>query len=121
MPGCTQRWRRTSKHRRHASAPAECRRDVLQNRLDDVGVVLDAELVRHGQKQGIRFRDGLSHMLLVALLAKLGRSKEAEAATARVLELQPGFRYSWQFSGVDRAPALATSLGEALRAAGLPE
>jgi hypothetical protein len=66
-------------------------------------------------------RDGLSHMLLVAPLAKLGRSKEAEAAAARVLELQPGFRYSWQFSGVDCAPALATSLGEALRAAGLPE
>jgi hypothetical protein len=47
--------------------------------------------------------------------------KEAEAAAARVLELQPGFRYSRQFSGVDCAPALAASLGEALRSAGLPE
>jgi TolB-like protein len=63
----------------------------------------------------------ISHMLLVAPLAKLGRLKEAEAAAARVLELQPGFRYSRQFSGVDCAPALAASLGEALRSAGLPE
>jgi len=63
----------------------------------------------------------ISYMLLVAPLAKLGRLKEAEVAAARVLELQPGFRYSRQFSGVDCAPALAASLGEALRAAGLPE
>jgi TolB-like protein len=63
----------------------------------------------------------ISHMLLVAPLAKLGRSREAEAAAARVLELQPGFRYSRQFSGVDCEPALAASLGEALRSAGLPE
>lgn len=63
----------------------------------------------------------ISHMLLVAPLAKLGRLKEAEVAAARVLELQPGFRYSRQFSGVDCAPALAASLGEALHAAGLPE
>jgi hypothetical protein len=60
-------------------------------------------------------------MLLVAPLAKLGRLKEAEAAATRVLELQPGFRYSRQFSGVDCAPALATSLGAALRSIGLPE
>ena len=63
----------------------------------------------------------ISHMLLVAPLAKLGRLKEAEAAATRVLELQPGFRYSRQFSGVDCAPALATSLGAALRSVGLPE
>ena len=63
----------------------------------------------------------ISHMLLVAPLAKLGRLKEAEAAATRVLELQPGFRYSRQFSGVDCAPALATSLGAALRSIGLPE
>ena len=41
------------------SPPAEPRRDVLQDRLDDVGVVVDAELVRHGQQHGIGFRDGL--------------------------------------------------------------
>jgi hypothetical protein len=39
----------------------------------------------------------------------------------RVLELLPAFRYSRQFSGVDCAPTPTASLGEALRAAGLPE
>jgi len=63
----------------------------------------------------------ISYMLLVAPLAKLGLLGEAKAAAARVLELQPAFRYSRQFNGVDCAPALAASLGEALRAAGLPE
>ena len=62
-----------------------------------------------------------SYMLLAAPLAKLGRLEEAKAAAARVLELQPAFRYSRQFSGVDCAPALAASLSEALRASGLPE
>ena len=47
--------------------------------------------------------------------------EEAKAAAARVLELQPAFRYSRQLAGVDCAPALAASLSEALRAAGLPE
>jgi hypothetical protein len=47
--------------------------------------------------------------------------REAAAAAARVLELQPAFRYSRQFAGVDCAPALAASLSEALRATGLPE
>jgi TolB-like protein/tetratricopeptide (TPR) repeat protein len=63
----------------------------------------------------------ISHMLLVAPLAKLGRLKEAEAVAARVLELQPAFRTSHQLSGVDCAPSLAASLSEALRLAGLPE
>jgi TolB-like protein len=63
----------------------------------------------------------ISHMLLAAALAKLGRVKQAEATAARVLELQPGFRFSRQFSGVDCAPALAASLGEALRSIGLAE
>jgi hypothetical protein len=60
-------------------------------------------------------------MLLAAPLAKLGRLEESKAAAARVLELQPAFRYSRQFSGVDCAPALAAALSEALRATGLPE
>ena len=63
----------------------------------------------------------ISYMLLAAPLAKLGRLEEAKAAAARVLELQPAFRYSRQFSGVDCAPALAASLSEALRVTGLPE
>ena len=63
----------------------------------------------------------ISYMLLAASLAKLGRLAEAKAAATRILELQPAFRYSRQFAGVDCAPALATSLSEALRATGLPE
>ena len=62
-----------------------------------------------------------SYMLLAAPLAKLGRLEEAKVAAARVLELQPAFRYSRQFSGVDCVPALAASLSEALSATGLPE
>ena len=63
----------------------------------------------------------INYVLLAAPLAKLGRFEEARAAAARVLELQPMFRYSRQFSGVDCAPALAVSLSEALRGTGLPE
>jgi TolB-like protein len=63
----------------------------------------------------------ITYVQLAAALAKLGRLEEARAAAARVLELHPTFRYSRQFAGVNCAPALATSLGDALRAAGLPE
>jgi TolB-like protein/tetratricopeptide (TPR) repeat protein len=63
----------------------------------------------------------ITHVQLAAALAKLGRTQEARAAAARVLELQPTFRYSRQFAGVNCAPALADALGNALRAAGLPE
>jgi TolB-like protein len=66
-------------------------------------------------------RHSITHVQLAAALAKLGRLEEAKAAAARVLELHPTFRYGRQFSGVNCAPALASSLGEALRAAGLPE
>jgi TolB-like protein len=62
----------------------------------------------------------VSYMLLAAPLMKLGRLEEAKAAAARVLELQPAFRLSRQFSGVDCAPALAASLSEALRVSRLP-
>ena len=63
----------------------------------------------------------ISYMLLAAPLARLGRLEEASAAAARVLERQPAFRYSLQFSGFDCAPALAISRGAALRMVGLPE
>ena len=63
----------------------------------------------------------ISFMLLVAPLVKLGQFREAKAAAADVLRLQPAFRYSRQFAGVDCAPALAAALAEALHAAGLPE
>jgi Flp pilus assembly protein TadD len=63
----------------------------------------------------------LSYVVLAAPLAKLGRLEEAKTAGARVLELQPPFRYSRFVTAVDCTPALAASLSEALRAAGLPE
>jgi len=63
----------------------------------------------------------ITYVQLAAALSKLGRLEEAKAAAARVLELHPAFRYSRQFEAVNCAPALAQTLGEALRAAGLPE
>ncbi|HWT59195.1 MAG TPA: winged helix-turn-helix domain-containing protein [Rhizobium sp.] len=63
----------------------------------------------------------ITHVQLTAALAMLGRLEEARAAAARVLELHPTFRFGRQFAGVDCAPALAKCLGDALRAAGLPE
>src|SRR5258708_21520321 len=66
-------------------------------------------------------RHSITYVQLAAALAKLGRLEEARAVAARVLELHPMFRYSRQFSGVNCAPALAASLGDALRTAGLPE
>ena len=63
----------------------------------------------------------ITYVQLAAALAKLGRLEEAKAAAAKVLELHPTFRYSRQFSGVNCAPALAASMGEALRVSGLPE
>src|SRR6185312_3614542 len=63
----------------------------------------------------------ITYVQLAAALAKLGRLDEARAAAARVLELHPAFRYSRQFSGVNCASALAETLGNALRDAGLPE
>ena len=63
----------------------------------------------------------INYVHLAGALAKLGRLDEAKAAAARVLELQPAFHFSRQFAGVNCAPALAGSLGEALRMIGLPE
>jgi len=61
------------------------------------------------------------YMALAASLAKLGRIEEAKAAGARLLELQPAFHIHRNLDGVGCVPALAVSLSEALRAAGLPE
>ncbi|MGD9769159.1 MAG: tetratricopeptide repeat protein, partial [Pseudolabrys sp.] len=63
----------------------------------------------------------ITYVQLAGALAKLGRIDEAKAAAARVLELQPAFRYGRQFAGVNCAPSLAEVLGGALRDAGLPE
>ena len=63
----------------------------------------------------------MAHMVLAASLAKLGKITEAKVAAARVLELQPVFRYSQQFAGANFDPELSVSMGEALRNSGLPE
>jgi hypothetical protein len=52
---------------------------------------------------------------------RAAHGRDDNAAAAHVLELQPTFRYSKQFSGVNCAAALAASVGEALRETGLPE
>ena len=39
--------------------PAKLRREVAQHTLDDVRVVVDAELIRDGQKQRVGGRDRL--------------------------------------------------------------
>ena len=74
-------------------------------------------------RKAIQFNPGfsMSHMLLAAALVKAGRLEEAKGASARVLELQPTYKFKAHFASVDCAPALATALGEALLAAGLPE
>ena len=63
----------------------------------------------------------ITYVQLAAALAKLGRLEEARVVAARVLELQPSFRYGRQFAGVNCAPELASTLGSALHDAGLPE
>lgn len=63
----------------------------------------------------------ITYVQLAASLSKLGRAEEAKAAAAKVLELQPNFRFSRQFAGVGCEPTLAASMGAALRAAGLQE
>lgn len=63
----------------------------------------------------------INYVILIGPLVALRRFDEAKAAAARVIELQPNFRFSQQFAGVDCAPALAAKLGAALRRAGLPE
>lgn len=63
----------------------------------------------------------INYVILIGPLVALGRLDEAKVAAAHVLELQPTFRFSRQFAGVDCAEELATKLGSALRAAGLPE
>jgi hypothetical protein len=63
----------------------------------------------------------INYVILIGPLVALGRLAEANAAAARVMELQPTFRFSRQFAGVDCAPALAEKLGAALRVTGLAE
>ena len=59
--------------------------------------------------------------LLAAALARLGRIREAQSVSARLLELQPGFTVSGMVSGYAERTENMASLGDALRGLGLPE
>lgn len=74
-------------------------------------------------RKAIQFNPGfsMSHMLLAAALAKTGRTEEARSAAARVLALQPAYKFGRHFAGVDCEPPLAKALGDALRTVGIPE
>ena len=62
----------------------------------------------------------VSHSLLAAALAKLGRTQEAKAAAAQVLALPPSFSSGGYCAAIGIVPALAEALTAAWRAAGLP-
>jgi adenylate cyclase len=70
-----------------------------------------------GSKPGF----SISHMMLAAALAKLGRLDEARTAALRVLTLQPNFRGRAQCAAVGAVSGISGPLIEALVAAGLPE
>jgi adenylate cyclase len=74
-------------------------------------------------RAAIRSKPGfsISHFLLAAPLAKLGRTDEAKSAAERGLELQPNFSSSGQCAAIGAVPELAAPLIEAMQAAGLPE
>ena len=74
-------------------------------------------------RKAVQYNPGFAwcYMVLAAQLTKLGWIEEAKSTAARVLELQPTFRYSHLLAATGCAPALAASLSDALRAAGLPE
>ena len=62
----------------------------------------------------------VSHSLLAAALARLGRTEEAKAAAAQVLGLPPAFSSRGYSAAVGIVPALAEALTAAWLAAGLP-
>ncbi|HVI89443.1 MAG TPA: adenylate/guanylate cyclase domain-containing protein [Dongiaceae bacterium] len=61
-----------------------------------------------------------SHLALAATQARLGRLDAAKASAARLLELEPGFGIGRVCAAAGFNTALAASLSEALRLAGLP-
>ena len=74
-------------------------------------------------RRAIRSKPGfsISHMMLAAALARLGRIDEARLAANQVLALQPNFGIGAQCDAVGAVPDLAAALTESLRAAGLPD
>ena len=85
-PGYGYRARACGAPRNDRSAPAQRRRDVLQDRLDDMGVVVDAELVGHGEQQRVGLGDGLV-LLAAARPARPARRRSCGRRSARVLSL----------------------------------
>jgi hypothetical protein len=61
-----------------ASAPPKAGRDVLEDRLDDVGVVVNAELIGHGQEQRVGLGDGFVLLELRDENVRLGGVAAAE-------------------------------------------
>ena len=55
-----------------SSTPAKGGRDLGKDRLDDVRIVVDTELIGHGQEQRVGFRDGLVRRQLLYQSIRLG-------------------------------------------------
>ena len=72
-----------------ASAPAERRGNVRQDRLDDVGVIVDAERVRHGEQQRIRLRDRLVALQLLDQPIRLGLTENDMPYTGKITGIDP--------------------------------
>lgn len=85
----------------------------LSGRYDEA-----ANAGRHAVQSSPGF--SVSHGLLAASLARLGRIEEAKAAAGRVLALQPSFTAAGFCAALALPNALAAPLSEAWRDAGLP-
>ncbi|MBN8953353.1 MULTISPECIES: winged helix-turn-helix domain-containing tetratricopeptide repeat protein [unclassified Rhizobium] len=74
-------------------------------------------------RRAVQLNPGFSilHGWLAAPLAKLGRIDEARVSGERLLALDPGFTIGRWSAAVGIAPAIADTVVEALRSAGLPE
>ena len=55
-----------------ASPPAQPRRHVLQDRLDDMHVVVDTELIGHGEQHRVSLGDRFVHLELLDQHIRLG-------------------------------------------------
>ena len=87
--------------------------NILQGRHEEA-----ANYARRAIQSNPNF--SVSHCILAAALAKLGRAEEAKAAAKQALALQPSFSSSGFCAALDLPPAVATTLKEAWREAGLP-
>src|ERR1700677_1069540 len=76
-----------------AAAPAERRGDVGQNRLDDMGIIGDAELVGDGQEQGIGLRDSFIPLQLLDEDVRGGGIASAEDRPRPLVEIAALVRF----------------------------